>query len=89
MNDLSQMQQGIIVPTGVHRPLPRGVFEAAYNGTGFRARVGRGKRKVSGPVRQSKEAAAADYAKLSKVRKYATLHAHASKLRDRATRAKR
>ena len=88
MNDLSQMQQGIVVPAVAHSRRPRGVFKAYY-GRGFRARVERGGRKVSGPPRQTKETAAADYEKLSKVRTYAALRKQAAQLRDRAKRAKR
>ena len=88
MNDLSQMQQGIVVPAVAHSRLSRGVFKAYY-GRGFRARVNRGGRKVSGPPRQTKETAAADYEKLSKVRAYAALRKQAAQLHDRAKRAKR
>ena len=88
MNDLSKMQQDIVVPPVAHSRLPRGVFKAYY-GRGFRARVERGGRKVSGPPRQTKETAAADYEKLSKVRTYAALRKQAAQLQDRAKRAKR
>jgi len=88
LNDLQLFLQQGIVPAVAHRRFPRGVCKAYY-GRGFRARLWRGDRRVSGPARQTKEAAAADYEKLSKVRTYAALRTQAAQLRERAKRAKR